>query len=98
MKEQTWVVLARSRATKSALLALVLFGFAGLTGWANCQVVTSTQNPLQIALLHWYPANLTTQFSVGNGPNGIAFDGTNIWVTNGLSNTVTKLREAMAQL
>jgi DNA-binding beta-propeller fold protein YncE len=29
---------------------------------------------------------------VGTGPEGIAFDGANIWVTNWTSNNVTKLR------
>ena len=28
-------------------------------------VTTSTQNPLQIAILRWYDANLTTRFIVG---------------------------------
>ena len=46
-------------------------------------MTSSTQNPLQIALLHWYNANLTTPFSVGKVvPNGVAFDGANIWVAN----------------
>ncbi|MBV8279269.1 MAG: hypothetical protein JO170_28955 [Verrucomicrobia bacterium] len=31
-------------------------------------------------------------FAVGAGPAGIAFDGTNIWVTNSVGNSVTKLR------
>jgi DNA-binding beta-propeller fold protein YncE len=31
-------------------------------------------------------------FSVGTSPAGIAFDGTNIWVTNRGSNTVSELR------
>ena len=31
-------------------------------------VTSSTQNPLQIALLHWYNANLTTTFGVGSEP------------------------------
>jgi len=31
-------------------------------------------------------------FNVGNFPIGVAFDGTNIWVANGASNSVTKLR------
>ena len=49
-------------------------------------------NPLQLALLYWYPANLTTTFAVGSNPTGIAFDGANIWVTNYGSNTVSELR------
>ena len=31
-------------------------------------VIGSTQNPLQIALLHWYNANSTTTFGVGGSP------------------------------
>jgi hypothetical protein len=55
-------------------------------------VTSSTQNPLQIGLLHWYNANLTTRFSVGYVvPDGVAFDGANIWVTNITGNTVSKL-------
>jgi hypothetical protein len=34
-------------------------------------------NLLQNAILRWYDANLTTQFTVGNGPNVGAFDGAN---------------------
>jgi hypothetical protein len=51
----------------------------------------SSPNPLQVALLHWYPANLTTQFSMGASPFGIAFDGSSIWVSLGDA-SVTKLR------
>jgi YVTN family beta-propeller protein len=40
------------------------------------------------ALLQWY--NQT--YTVGSNPDGVAFDGTNIWVTNQGSNTVTKLQ------
>ena len=32
-------------------------------------------NPLKIALLHWYSANETTHFPVGEAPVGVAFDG-----------------------
>ena len=31
-------------------------------------------------------------FAVNRGPQGVAFDGANIWVTNSGSNDVTKLR------
>jgi DNA-binding beta-propeller fold protein YncE len=34
-------------------------------------------------------ANLGT-FPVGNNPQGVAFDGANMWVANGGSNTVSK--------
>jgi hypothetical protein len=48
-------------------------------------VTASNRNPLQIALLHWYDANLTTAFKVSHAPVGLAFDGANIWVTNALA-------------
>jgi hypothetical protein len=41
-----------------------------------------TRNPLQVALLQWYPANLVTSFAAGIGAERVAFDGANIWVTN----------------
>ena len=43
-------------------------------------VTKSTKNPLQIAILHWYDANLTTTFKVGTFPSGAVFDGANVWV------------------
>src|SRR6202035_7782 len=53
-------------------------------------------NPLKVALLHWYRANTTTSFSVGNtqnsNPYGIAFDGANIWTANHGEGTVSKVR------
>jgi YVTN family beta-propeller protein len=39
------------------------------------------------ALLQWYP----TTYAVGSYPAAVAFDGTNIWVANAGSSTVTKL-------
>jgi hypothetical protein len=55
-------------------------------------VTSSTKNPLQVALLRWYDANLTTAFTVGTSPRAVAFDGANIWVANFGSNNVTELR------
>ena len=55
-------------------------------------IVTSTLNPAQIAILHWYNANLTTQFAVGTTPVGVAFDGASIWVVNSADKAVDKLR------
>src|ERR1700693_4629876 len=55
-------------------------------------VVDSTKNPLQVAILHWYEANVTTQFPVGSGPVAVAFDGASIWVANINGSNVTKLR------
>ena len=47
-------------------------------------------NPLRVALLAWYEANEGIgTYAVGSRPRGVAFDGANIWVTNGGSNTVT---------
>src|ERR1035438_10456849 len=58
----------------------------------DAAVVNPTRNPLQIALLRWYAANLTTQISVGGGPAGLAFDGSSIWVANPQSGDVIKVR------
>jgi hypothetical protein len=56
-------------------------------------------SPMQIALLHWYEAIQTgNAFSVGTNPGGIAFDGANIWVANGNSNNVTKLKASDGSL
>jgi len=55
-------------------------------------VVSSPLNPNQVAILHWYSANQTTSFRVGSSPQGVAYDGASVWVTNRLANTVTKLR------
>jgi hypothetical protein len=49
-------------------------------------------NPNQVAILRWYAANQTADFPMALGPSGVAFDGANIWVTNGGANRVTKLR------
>jgi DNA-binding beta-propeller fold protein YncE len=57
--------------------------------------IVAQQAPINlkaVAILRWYPANLTTTFPVGNFPWGIAFDGANIWVTSWDANSVTKLR------
>src|SRR5574337_1001960 len=50
-------------------------------------------NPLQIIIpcMYEYTQNRST-FPVGTYPCGIAFDGTNIWVANTNSNSVTRLR------
>lgn len=59
---------------------------------AAASVVSSTLNPLQLALLRWYNANLTTKFPAGSAPFGIAFDGFSMWVSDNATNTVTRLR------
>ena len=41
----------------------------------------------RVALLQWWQETIT----LGNGPNRVAFDGTHIWVTNSLDDTVSKI-------
>src|SRR5215471_3512488 len=76
------------RATLPTLLALawLCVSVLGQGGVAN-----STKNPKQIAILHWYPINLTTNFAVGAINQGVLFDGTNLWVTTTFD-TVIKVR------
>src|SRR5678816_1872200 len=61
-------------------------------------VTQSTRNAQQIAALHWYDANLTTTFRVGNGPLGMAFDGTNLWIANFNGDNVTKLQPSTGKI
>ena|SRR5260370_11570468 len=61
-------------------------------------VTNSTKNPLQIAILHWYDANLTTTFPVGSIPLGMAFDGANLWVVNFGDNNVAKVQPSTGKL
>jgi hypothetical protein len=50
-------------------------------------------NRQQIALLKWYPAITTpVTFTVGAYPTHVAFDGANMWVSNGADGEVTVLR------
>lgn len=56
-------------------------------------------NPLQIALLRWYPAIQNgTAYSAGSSPTAVAFDGAHVWIANHLSDDVTKLRAADGEL
>jgi len=61
---------------------------------ADSRYARNNPTTQQIALLKWYTAISTTQsnFTVGTGPVGIAFDGANMWVTNFASDTVDVLR------
>jgi hypothetical protein len=93
MKKRTWRVVVRRQPIKSMMVVLLVSSFFGVVPpLATSQVVSSTKNPEQIAILHWYPANRTTTFAVGLAPVGVAFDGANIWVANNASSTVSKLR------
>jgi len=51
-------------------------------------------NPLQVALLKWFPADGSATFAVGTAPAGVAFDGADIWVANASSGNVTELLAA----
>ncbi len=70
-------------------------GQTGATGPAGPP--GASLNPLQIALLRWYPALQTGgRVAVAGVPNKLAFDGTNIWVTElvapaGLPGVVQKI-------
>jgi YVTN family beta-propeller protein len=52
----------------------------------------------QIALLQWFPAYQSASFATGSNPDGLAFDGANIWVTNYGSGTVTKMQASTGQI
>jgi hypothetical protein len=57
-----------------AIIALVLYSAVGLL--AENGVVSSSNNPQQVALLHWYQANQAqTVFQAGGYPIAAAFDG-----------------------
>jgi len=63
---------------------------------SQATLLAQANNPLQIAMLRWYPANRTATFTVGGAlgfktPNFAAFDGTHIWVTDSVSNQLYKL-------
>lgn len=61
--------------------------------FADGSLQTTAHTPQQIALLRWYPAIQTgATFAVGNHPEGMAFDGTDLWIANSADNSVTKLR------
>jgi len=52
-------------------------------------------NLKRVALHRWYEANEAhITFSVGGQPKGILFDSASLWVTNSMSNTVTRRRVA----
>ncbi len=64
-------------------------GPTGLSGPTGPQGKGGGTPPGHVALLQWW-SSLT--YSVGANPYGVAFDGISVWVVNGGSGTVTKLR------
>jgi hypothetical protein len=63
-------------------------------GLADNRYARNSPTTQQIAMLKWYTAISGTQadFSVGSDARSIAFDGTNMWVANFYSNTLSVLR------
>jgi hypothetical protein len=53
---------------------------------------TGIPNPNQLALLRWYDANISAKFDLGGTPLGMAFDGSNLWVVNTATSSVSKMR------
>ena len=88
-------VAGDSEMTPRQLLASVPYAFhAEEAGHA-----LTGPNYQQIALLRWYEAIETGHnFSVGDNPYALAFDGANIWVANAWSDNVTKLRASDGSL
>ena len=70
-------------------------GPAGPAGPTGPTGPTGTAGPVSascVALMSWATCNRTTaNVTVGSHPAGVAFDGTNIWVTNQNSGTVSKI-------
>jgi hypothetical protein len=65
MKKEFSFHPARSRRSKFSIALTIMFIGAVLAATAaQAQVVSSTQNPLQLALLRWEKTNETTQFPV----------------------------------
>ncbi len=83
------VTVQPSQGGGSIDLVIDVNGYYDSTG-VDTQGVTA--NPLQIALLKWYPASQGATFVAGTHPYGVAFDGASLWVANNASNNVTKLR------
>ncbi|HVI09966.1 MAG TPA: hypothetical protein VND65_16885, partial [Candidatus Binatia bacterium] len=81
----------------SLLVSLAAGLLVAQAGWAQTATAapvtpTLTTDPLKIALLHWYKANLAISFAVGNQPYGVAFDGADIWGANYGDGTVSKIQ------
>jgi len=73
-------------------------GLTGATGPAGPQgpagqagAGSTGLNPLQVALHRWYDANQVVDINACGNPQGLAFDGENIWV-GCTGNEVQKIR------
>ncbi len=65
---------------RGVIVAACLFSYLPL--WAQ-----NPNNPIQDGLLRWYQANQATTFSPCGEPQGLAFDGVNMWVACGAAGT-----------
>ena len=98
----------RSTTFKLAILVAMVVTVAQLATAQSQDTVVSgggAFNPLQIALKAWYVANDAIDYSGApynfNGPGGLTFDGSNIWISNGGSGangTVVKIRASDGSL
>jgi hypothetical protein len=65
-----------------------------MDGVGGCPVVVGPAGPLSSrcgATLRWDLAQCqAATYPTGDNPRGVAFDGTNIWITNQDSDTVSK--------
>lgn len=90
----------RSNTARIALLFALAVTLA-VSALAQEEIVggpgTTYQNPEQIALKEWYPANLVAMLKGSpynfNKPGGLVFDGFNMWISHaGTSYSVDKIR------
>jgi DNA-binding beta-propeller fold protein YncE len=78
------LIFADGTVLTSAQGAIGPQGPAGATGATG----PPGSAPGHIVLLQWWSS---VAYSVGNSPQGVAFDGTNIWVTTQNDNGVSKI-------
>jgi hypothetical protein len=101
-------VVNMKRVLIGASLLLIVFAMAGLRPGKAQQTSAAQQeanngapppaNPLKVAILHWYQANMTASFKVGKQPYAVAFDGQSMWSANYEDGTVTKLRASDGEI
>jgi hypothetical protein len=94
-KDDKEVVMKKKMILTLVSAALLIVG--PHSAHAQAGVVNSTQNPLQLDLLHWYGAIQSTKVSIwmdNDAPEayGVAFDGASIYVTDYRVGRVIKLR------
>jgi len=98
-KEKENFMKKHSFTSLALAVVFAMFLTFPLSATAQDEVVggpgTTYQNPLQLALKAWYPANLSAVLGPPNytfsSPGGIVFDGSNIWVEHVVSGGPDKL-------